>query len=171
MEIIRVIFYDSHVSQHRILMCFLYYLLSLLPPLSPPQEFLYGGKVWDHPLVARTLVCVEVVQSLSHVWLCDPMDCSTPGFPVLHHLPEFAQICVHWVSDVIQPFYPLLSPSSPYFDLSQHQDLSNESALCIRWPKYWSFSISPSNECSELISSRIDWFDLLAVQGTLKSLL
>ena len=73
----------------------------------------------------------------------------------------------------IQPSHPLLSPSPPAFNLSQHQGLSNESVLCIRWPKYWSFSfsISPSNEYSGLISVRIDCFDLLAVQGTLKSLL
>ena len=110
---------------------------------------------------------VVAVQSLS------PMDCSTPGFLVLHHLPELAQTHVHWVSDAIQPSHPLSSPSPPAFNLSQHQVFSNESALHIRWPKYWrfSFSISPSNEYSGLISFRIDWFDLLAVQGTLKSLL
>ena len=104
---------------------------------------------------------------------CDPMDCSTPGFPVHHQLPELAQTHVHRVSDAIQQSHPLLSPSPPAFNLSQHQGLSNESALHIRWPKYWSFSfnISPSTEYSGLISFRIDWFDLLAVQGTLKSLL
>ena len=104
---------------------------------------------------------------------CDPMDCSTPGFPVHHQLPELAQTHVHRVSDAIQQSHPLLSPSPPAFNLSQHQGLSNESALRIRWPKYWSFSfnISPSSEYSGLISFRIDWFDLLAVQGTLKSLL
>ena len=82
--------------------------------------------------------------------LCDPMDCSTPGFPVHHQLPEHTQTHVHWVSDAIQPSHPLSSPSPPAFNLSQHQGLSNESALCIRWPKYWSFSfsISLSNEYS-----------------------
>ena len=77
------------------------------------------------------------------------------------------------MSDAIQPFHPLLSPSPPTFILSQHQALSNESILHIRWPKYWSFSfnISPSNEYSELIFFRIDWLDLLAVQRTLRSLL
>ena len=103
------------------------------------------------------------------------MDWSTPGLPVPHQLPEFTQTHVHWVGDAIQPSNPLLFPSSPAFSLSQAQGLefSNESALCIRWTKYWSFSfsISPSNEHSELISFRIDWLDLLAVQGTLKSLL
>ena len=105
--------------------------------------------------------------------LCDPMDRSMPGFPVHHQLPELAQTHVHWVSDAIQQSHPLSSPSPLAFNLSQHQGLSNESALRIRWPKYWSFSfnISPSSEYSELISFRIDWFDLLAVQGTLKSLL
>ena len=95
------------------------------------------------------------------------MDCSTPGVPVHHQLPEFTQTHVHWVGDAIQPFHPLSSLSPPTFNLSQHQ------GLCIRWPKYWSFSfsISPSNEYSGLISFRMDWLDLLAVPGTLKSLL
>ena len=101
------------------------------------------------------------------------MDCSTPGFPVYHQLPELAQTHVHWVGDAIQPSHPLLSPSPPAFNLSQFQGLSNESILCIRWPKYWSFSfnISPSNEYSGLISFRMDWLDLLVVQETFKSLL
>ena len=102
------------------------------------------------------------------------MDCSAPGLPVLHHLPELAQTHVHCVGDAIQPPHPLSSPSPPALNLSQHQGVfSNESALHIRWSKYWSFSfnISPSNEHPELISFRIDWLDLLAVQATLKSLL
>ena len=104
--------------------------------------------------------------------LCDPMDFSTPSFPVLHHLPEFAQTHVHWVSDAIQPSRPL-SPSSPFAlsVLPSIRVFPNELALQIRWPTYWSFSFSPSNEYSGLISFRIDWFDLLAVQRTLKSLL
>ena len=95
-----------------------------------------------------------------------------PGFSVRHQLLELAQTHVHRVGDAIQPSYPLSSPFPPAFNLSQHQGLSNESVLCIRWPKNWSFSfgISPSNEYSGLISFRIDWFDL-AVQATLKSLL
>ena len=76
--------------------------------------------------------------------LCDPMDRSTPGLPVHHQLPELAQTHVHRVSDAIQPSHPLLSPSPPTFNLSQHQGLSNESVLQIRWPKYWSFSFSIS---------------------------
>ena len=103
----------------------------------------------------------------------DSMDCSTPGFPVHHQLPEPTQTHVHHVSDAIQPSHPLSSPSPPAFNLSQQQGLSNESALPIRWPKYWSFSfsISPSKKYSAPISFRIDWLDLLAVQRTLKSLL
>ena len=105
--------------------------------------------------------------------LCDPMDWSTPGFPDHHQLPELAQTHVHWVGDAIQPFNPLLPPSLPAFNFPSIRVFSNESVLCIRWPEYWSFSfsISPSNEYSGMISSRMDWLDLLAVQGTLKSLL
>ena len=101
------------------------------------------------------------------------MDCSLPGFPVHHQLPELTQTHVHPVSDAIQPSHPLSSPSPPAFNLSQHQCFSKESVLRIRRPKYWSFSfsISPSNEYSGLISFRMDWLDLLLVQGTLKSLL
>ena len=102
------------------------------------------------------------------------MDCSSPGFPV-HHLLELAQTHVRWVGDTIQPSHPL-SSSSPFTLPSIFPSIrvvSNESALCIRWPKYWSFSfsISPFNEYSGLISFRIDWFDLLAIQETLRSLL
>ena len=91
--------------------------------------------------------------------LCHPMDCSTPGLPVHHQLPECTQTPVHQVGDASQPSHPLLSPSLPAFNISQHQGFfSNESVLCIRWSKYWSFSfsISPSNEYSELISFRIN---------------
>ena len=99
------------------------------------------------------------------------MDYSTPGFSILHHFPDFAQTCVHWVSDAIQPSHPLspllLLPSI----FPSIRVFSDELALSTWWPKYWSFSfsISPSNEYSGLIFFRIDWFDLLAVQGTLKS--
>ena len=111
------------------------------------------------------------VQQLSRVH--DPMDCSTPGLPVHHQLLELTQTHVHWVSDVIQPSHPLLSLLLPPSIFPSIKVFSNESVLCIRWPKYWSFSfsISPSNEYSGLISFRRDWFDLFAVQGTLKSLL
>ena len=100
------------------------------------------------------------------------MDCKLAGFPVHHQLQELAQTHVHWVGDV-QPSHPLSSPSPPAFNHSQHQALFQWVSLPIRCPKYWSnsFSISPSSEYSGLISFSIDWFDLLAVQGTLKSLL
>jgi len=101
------------------------------------------------------------------------MDWSSPGFLVYHQLPELAQTDVHRVSDAIQPSHPLSSPSPPTFNLSQLQDLFQWSVLQIRWPKYWSFSfsISPFSEYSGLISFRMDWFNLLPVQGTHKSLL
>ena len=101
------------------------------------------------------------------------MDCSTPCFPVYHHLPELAQTHVLWVGDAIQPSHLLSSTSSHTFNLSQHHGLFQWGGYLHQWPKYWSFSfsISPSNEYSGLISFRIDWFDLLEVQGTLKSLL
>ena len=98
------------------------------------------------------------------------MICSSPGFPVLHYLLEFAQSRVHWVGDVIYHLilcYPILLLPS-VFPISI---FSSELALLTKWSKYWSFSISPSNEYSGLISFRIDWFDLLAVQGPLKSVL
>ena len=94
------------------------------------------------------------------------------GLPVLHYPPELAQTHVHRVGDATQPSHPLPPPFPPALSLSQHQGLSNDSALHIRWPSYWSFSfsISASSEYSGLTSFRMDWFDLLAIQGTLKSL-
>ena len=105
--------------------------------------------------------------------LCDLMNRSTPDLPVCHHLPEFTQTHVHRVSDAIQPSHPLSSPSPPAPISPSIRVFSNESILHMRWPKYWSFSFSiiPSKEIPGLISFRMDWLDLLAVQGTLKSLL
>ena len=107
--------------------------------------------------------------------ICDPMDCTMPGFPVLHHLPELAQTHVHWLGDAIQPSYPLLSPSPPVFCLSQHQGLFQWVSSSHQVDKVLQFQLQhqsfPSNEYSELISFRMDGFDLLAIQGTLKSLL
>ena len=105
--------------------------------------------------------------------LCDPMNRSMPGLSVHHQLPEFTQTHIHRVNDAIQPSHPLLSPSPPALNPSQHHSFYNESTLCMRWPKYWSFSFSiiPSKEIPGLISFRMDWLNLLAVQGTLKSLL
>ena len=133
------------------------------------KEIDYGNK-------ARETLFMERVQfssvAQSCPTLCDPMDCSMPGLPVHHRLLELAQTHVHWVSDTIHLilccpllFLPSIFPRIRIF--------SNESDLPIRWPKYWSFgfSISPSNEHSGLISFRMDWLNLLAVQGTLKSLL
>ena len=113
----------------------------------------------------------SVVQSC--LTLCNPMDCNTPGLPVHHQLPEFTQTNVHWVNDVIQSSHPWSSPSPPAFNLSQHHGLFKWVSSSHQVAKYWSFSfnISLSDEYSGLISFRIDWLDLLAVQGTLKSLL
>ena len=105
--------------------------------------------------------------------LCELMVYDMPGFPVHQQLPELTETHVHKVRDTIQPTHPLSSPSPPTFNLSQHQGLSSESVLHISWPQNWSFSfnIGPSNEYSGLISFRMDWMNLLAAQGTLKSLL
>jgi len=118
-----------------------------------------------------TFYCCSVTKS--HPTLGDPMDCNTPGFPVLHHLPELTQTHVHGLSDAIQPSHPLTPPFPPALNLSQHQGLPMSQLFTPVGSKYWSFrfSISPSNEYSGLISFRIEWFDVLAVQGTLKSLL
>ena len=114
-------------------------------------------------------ICSVVPDSLQ------PIDCSTPGSPVLHSFPELAQTHVHWVGDAIQPPHPPPFPSPPLLPsiFPSIRVFSNESALRVRWRKYWSFSFSfsLSNEYSGLISFRIDWFDLLAVHETLKSLL
>ena len=127
-----------------------------------------------HPCaVLYTISAVEfssVAQSCPT--LCNPMDCSTPGFPVHHQLPKLTQTHAHRVGDAIQPSHPL----SPLLLLSSIfpsiRVFSNESALHLRGPKNGSFSfnLSPSNEHPGLISFRMHWLDLLAVQGTLKSL-
>ena len=116
-------------------------------------------------------MCCIVVQSVMSD--CNPMDCSTPGFPVLHHLWSLLKLMS---IELVMPINhlilccPLLIPPSVFPSI---RVFYSESVLCIRWPKYWSFSfsISPSNEYSGLVSFRMDWLDLLAVQGTLKSLL
>jgi len=119
------------------------------------------------------LIQFSSVQSLSCVRLWNPMNCSTPGLPVHHQLPEFTQTHVHQIGDAIQPSHPLSSPFPPAPNLPSIRFFSNESTLCMKWPKYWSFSFSiiPSKEHPGLISFRMDWLDLLAVEGTLKSLL
>ena len=102
--------------------------------------------------------------------LFNPMDRSNPGSPVHQQLLELAQTHIHRVGDAIQPPNPLSSLLLPPSIFPSIRVLFSESVLCIRWPKYWSFSISPSNEYLGLIPFRIDWLDLLVVQGTLKSL-
>ena len=118
------------------------------------------------------MVVFSSVQSLSRVQLCDPMDCSTPGLPVYHQLLEFTQTHVHWVSDAIQPFRPLLSPSSPAFNLSQHQGLFKRVSSSHHKAKVLEFQLQ--HQAFQWILKtdflRMDWLDLLAVQGTLKSL-
>ena len=120
-------------------------------------------------LLEKVPCCCSVAQSCLTVR--NPVDCSTPGFPVLHYLPEFAQTHVYWVSDATQPS---ISSSVTLFSFCLQSfpasiRVFSESALRIRWPKYWRFTISPSNEYSGLISFRTDCFDLLAVQGTFRS--
>ena len=129
-------------------------------------------KVTANPVCPFASVQFSLVAQLCPI-LCDPMDCSTPGLPVHHQLPEFTQTHVHWVGYAIQPPHPLSSPFLPPSVFPSIRVFSNESVLHIRWPKDWSFSfnISPSNQYSGLISFRTYWLDLLAVQGTLKSLL
>ena len=129
--------------------------------------------------MATFLSCCSVAQLCPT--LCDPMDCSTPVFPLLHYLLEFAQTHVHRVGDAIQSSHPLSSPSSPTSIFPSIRVFSNESVLHIRWPKYWSFnfSISPSNEYSlevfdqliGLISFRIVWFGLFAYEKFLSKIL
>ena len=148
--------------------------ISCFPVCAPSLVEMNPWRAVSHESVADLKVqsCLCSVTLLCPT-LCDPTDCSTPGLPVLHYLPDLAQTHVHWVSDAIQPSHPpsplLLLPSV----FPSIRDFSNELAFCIRWPKYWSFNfrISPSNEYSGLISFRIDLSDLLSVRGTLKSLL
>ena len=112
--------------------------------------------------------CCSVTHSCST--LCNHMDCSMLGLPVPHRLPKFAQVYVRHISDAIQP-YDLLVPSSLPSIFPSTRDFTSESALDIGWPNDWSFSFntSPSNKCLGFISLKNDWFDLLAVQGTLRS--
>ena len=127
--------------------------------LKQAQVPILGISPFQHQFSSVAQLCLN---------LCDPMDCSTPGFPVHHQLPELTRTHVHWVGNAIQPSHPLSSLHLPLI-FPSIRVFSIESALRIRWPKYWSFSfaISPSNKYSGLISLRIDWFDLLAVQRTL----
>ena len=135
----------------------------------PTSYLFYRWMDKDMVHICNGIFVVVAVQSLSHVWLCHLMDRSTPGFPVLHHLLELAQKHVHWVGDTIQSSHPLSSPSTPTFNLCQHQGIfqrvSSHQVTKVLELQH------KSSEYSELISFKTDWFDLLAVQGTLKSLL
>ena len=144
--------------------------------MNPPAAVLFFSCnacahkfIWS---VSDSLQFSSVTQSCST--LCNPKNRSTPGLPVHYQPLEFTQTHVHRVGDAIQPSHPLSSPSPPAPNPSHHQSLSQMSQpFRMRWPKYWSFSFSiiPSKEIPGLISFRMDWLDLLAVQGTLKSLL
>ena len=116
-------------------------------------------------VVQLTSASISSVQLLSHVRLCDPMDCSTPGFLLHHQLLELAQTHAHRVSDAIQPSHPLSSPIPLAFNLSQHLDVFQWVSSSHHVARYWSLNISLSNEYSGLISFRMDWFDLLAAKG------
>ena len=114
---------------------------------------------WEQFMQEKTSICNMMSDQIRSVaqscpTLCDPMNCSMPGLPVHHQLPEFTQTHDHRVSDAIQPSHPLLSPSPPAPNPSQPQSFSNESTLHMRWPEYWSFSFSiiPSKEIPGLIS-------------------
>ena len=139
--------------------------------LCPPEGMSHSAGVTQYCHRSRISQFSSIAQSSPT--LCEPRDCSMPGFPVHHQLLEFTQTHIHQVGDAIQPSRPLSSPSPPASIFPSIRVFLNESALRIRWPKYWSFSfnISPSNEHPGLISFRMDWLDLLAVQGTLKNLL
>ena len=124
--------------------------------------------LWYHNIPRSFVV---IVQSLSCPTLGDPMNCSTPGFPVHHHLLELAQTHLHWVSEAIQPSHILLSPSPLALCLSQHQGIFQWLGSLHQVAKVLEFQHQPFQWVSGLISFRIDWFDLLAVQGTIKNVL
>ena len=137
---------------------------------KPRGKGILSDEIW---LASQAHQCCSV-QSVSRVWLfATPMDCSTPGLPVHHQLPEFPQTHVHWVSDAIQPPHPLSSLSPPTFNLSQHQALFKRVSSSHQVAKVLEFQLQHQffQWISGLISFRMDWLDLLAVQGTLKSLL
>ena len=149
------------------------YLLSSTPFMARNSiiiQFYFSPVIFKMVLLLPALTSLQPVLNSNHIQfssvaqlcptLCNPMNCSTPGLPVHHQLAEFTQTHVHRVSDAIQPSHPLSSPSPPALNPSQQ-------------PKYWSFSFSiiASKEIPGLISFKMDWLDLLTVQGTLKSLL
>ena len=139
--------------------------------LKPPSCWDAGVQMWYLENMNNEHQFSSVIQSCST--LCDPMDCSTPGFPVQHQFPELTQTHVHRVCDAIQPSYSLSYPSPPAFNLSQHQGLFQWVSSLHQVAKVLEFQLQhqSSNEHSGLISFRMDWLDILAVLGTLKSLL
>ena len=153
------------------------------PWIEPMSPALTGDvftiwATWEASPEEGVCVCVCLIAQFSSVaqsclTLCHPMNRSTPGLPVHHQLPEFIQTQVHRVGDAIQPSHPLSSPSPPAPIPPSIRVFSNESTLHMRWPKYWSFSfsISPSKEIPGLISFRMAWLDLLAVQGLNRSVM
>ena len=151
-------------SNHLILCHPLLLLLSIFPSIrvfsNESALHIRWPKNWSSSFSispsSKSVLLSSVAQSCQTI--CNPMDCTTPGFSVYHQLPKLTQTHVHLVSDAIQSSQPLSPSSPPAFNLSQHQVFSKESAFRIRWPKDWSssFSISPSNEYSGLISFRID---------------
>ena len=145
-----------------------YFYMDFFVLLTIKKNMCMSNTVFEVLHMKMSCCCCSV--TMSCLTLCN---CNMPCFPVLHCLLEFAQTHVHWVVDAIQSSHPLSSSSPPVLSLSQHQGLFQWVGCLHRWPKYWGFcfSISPSNEYSGLISLRMDWLDLLAVQGTLKSLL
>ena len=165
-------------SNHLILCCLLLLLPSIFPSIrvfSNESALHIIHLVLQKQKLRWSLICIPIqFSSIPQSWptLCNPMDCGPPGFPVHHQLPQLTQTHVSWVGNAIQQshlccsllLWPSVIPSIRVF--------SNESAFHNRWPKYWSFSfnITSSNEYSGLTSFRMDWWDLLAVQGTLKSL-
>ena len=136
--------------------------------ISVKSHTVCGDLLWQ--IILSKCICCYCSVPKSYLSLCNPMDCSMLGFPILHYLRllRFMSVESVMLSNHLIIWRPLLLLSSIFPSI---RVFSNESALCIRWPKYWSFSISRSNEYSGLISFSIDWFDLLAIQGTLKSLL
>ena len=138
---------------------------------STHRTFLGIGHILDNKAILSTFHFSSVAQSCTT--LCEPMNCSTPGLPVHHQLPESTQTHVSWVSNAIQPSHPMPSPSSIAFNLFQHHVFFQWVSSSHQVAKVLEFQLQhqPSNEHPGLISFRMDWLDLLAVQGTLKSLL
>ena len=140
--------------------------------MTSSYDFYNDGKASDHWRIIEHKYCCSVAQSCPT--RCNPMDCSMPGFPVLHHLPDLAQTHVHWITGVPSNHLVLCCPLLLLLSIfASIRVFSNGLSLHITWPKYWcfSFNISPSNDYSGLISFKTAWFDHIAVQGTLSSFL